>query len=116
MTALEEIWCSCLQASCDAAAWARAGGKGLPRLPSPASAHSPAQEPTASDTVPHLVLGQAAAGTAGAAAPCKNRRESFARRVGCGSEGSEASLESQEFLEKSVLLERLQIGCGKQWG
>lgn len=67
---------------------------------------------TASDTVPHLVLGWAAAGTAGAAAPCKNSRAEFARDVGCGSEGSEASLESQEFLEKSVLLEGLHIGCG----
>lgn len=68
---------------------------------------------TAPHTVPRLGLGRAAAGTAGAAAPCKNKRASFAGSVGCGSEGIKASLESQEFLGKSVVLQRLQIGCGR---
>lgn len=68
----------------------------------------------ASATVPHFVPGPAAAGTAGAAAPCRNRREkSLARNSACGREGSKVSL---EFLEKSALLERLRVGCGTLWG
>lgn len=83
--------------------------RGLPRVGRACRAPLPH---TASDTVPHLVLGQAAAGTAGIAAPCKNSRASFAGNVGCGSEGSKASLESREFLEKSALLGGLHVGCG----
>lgn len=62
------------------------------------------------------MLGRAAAATAGAAAPCKNSRASFAANVGCGSEGSKAALEWQEFLEESVLLEGPCVGCGAWWG
>lgn len=105
--ALEEMWCCRSQASRDVAAWAPAGGKGLPSLPSPRTAWTQ-----------FLIECWLQLALLGLQLPAKIAGQHL-ETGDVGGQGEKRPWNRRNFF-KSVLLERLQlwhiISCGTQWG